>query len=122
MPWKEMDTLSIRKEFVTLALQAGSNIRGLCRQYRISSRTAYKWIARFRAEGEAGLAERSRRPQHSPRKTEAGIEQKVLDKREETGWGGRKIARVLRNERQPDVPGLIGRVRQTSGYILVVVF
>ena len=58
MPWKEMDTMSIRKEFVTLALQVGSNIRGLCRQYGISSRTAYKWIGRYQAEGEAGLAER----------------------------------------------------------------
>jgi transposase InsO family protein len=104
MPWKEMDTMSIRKEFVTLALQAGSNIRGLCRQYGISSRTAYKWIARYQAEGEAGLEERSRRPQHSPRKTAVAMEQKVLDKREETGWGGRKIARVLRNEGQVEVP------------------
>jgi transposase InsO family protein len=104
MPWKEMDAMSIRKEFVTLALQAGSNIRGLCRQYGISSRTAYKWIARYQAEGEAGLEERSRRPKHSPRKTNAAIEQKVLDKRAETGWGGRKIARVLGNEGQADVP------------------
>ena len=104
MPWKEMDTMSIRKEFVTLALQPGSNIRGLCRQYGISSRTAYKWMARYRAEGEAGLEERSRRPKQSPRKTTAVMEQCVLDKRAETGWGGRKIARVLRDEGQVGVP------------------
>ena len=104
MPWKEMNAMSIRKEFVILALQTGSNIRGLCRQYGISSRTAYKWIARYQAEGEAGIEERSRRPQHSPRKTDAAMEQMVLDKRAETSWGGRKIARVLSNEGYSDVP------------------
>jgi transposase InsO family protein len=32
----------------------------------ISRRTAYKWIARHSIEGEAGLADRSSRPHHSP--------------------------------------------------------
>lgn len=104
MPWKEMNAMSNRREFVLMAMQAGSNIRGLCRQYGISSRTAYKWIARYQAEGEAGLEERSRRPKHSPERTDAVMERQVLTMREETGWGGRKIARVLRNEGQAAVP------------------
>jgi transposase len=66
MPWKEMDAMSLRKEFVVLAAQAGSNIRELCRRYRVSSRTAYKWIKRYRQEGEAGLANPSKRPRHLP--------------------------------------------------------
>ena len=33
----------------------------------VSARTARKWLARFRAEGAAGLADRSSRPHHSPR-------------------------------------------------------
>lgn len=119
MPWKEMDSMSIRKEFVTMALQPGRNIRGLCRQYGISSRTAYKWLARFRAEGEAGLAARSRRPQHSPRQTDPAMVQKVLDLRSETGWGGRKIARVLHNAGQRDVPhaNTITDILQRAGQI-----
>lgn len=32
----------------------------------VSERTAYKWLARFRTEGMAGLADRSSRPKHSP--------------------------------------------------------
>lgn len=104
MPKLEKESASFRKEFVELARQAGSNIRLLCRRYGISSRTAYKWLARYRAEGEAGLVNQSRRPQHSSRRTPAEMEQKVLEKRAETGWGGRKIARVLRNEGYPDAP------------------
>lgn len=104
MPWKEMDAMSLRKEFVQLALQEGSNIRLLCRRYGISSRTAYKWIQRYQQAGEAGLVAVSRRPKHSPRRTAKSMEQAVLRKREETGWGGRKIARVLANEGQVEVP------------------
>ena len=33
----------------------------------ISGRTAYKWLARFRAEGAAGLLDRSSRPHCSPK-------------------------------------------------------
>jgi transposase len=44
MPWKEMDAMLLRKEFVLLAKEPGSNIRAVCRQFRISSRTAYKWL------------------------------------------------------------------------------
>lgn len=33
----------------------------------ISARTAKKWLARYQAEGAAGLENRSSRPQHSPR-------------------------------------------------------
>ncbi len=104
MPKKEKEGISLRKEFVLLAMQEGSNIRLLCRRFGVSSRTAYKWIKRYRANGEAGLADRSRRPQHSPRRTSEAMEQKVLQKREETGWGGRKIARVLRNEGYQNAP------------------
>jgi len=97
-------TNAIRKEFVQLATQEGSNIRLLCRRYQISSRTAYKWLKRYREQGEAGLIDQSRRPQHSPLRTTAEMEQRVLAKRDETGWGGRKIARVLENEGYADAP------------------
>ena len=33
----------------------------------VSKRTGYKWLARFKAEGPAGLADRSSRPQRCPR-------------------------------------------------------
>lgn len=104
MPWKEMDAMLLRAEFVALAEQEGSNIRELCRRYRISSRTAYKWLKRHEQEGEAGLQERSKRPKHIPKQTPAEMAAKVLEMREQTGWGGRKIARVLQEQGLEHVP------------------
>ena len=37
--------------------------------FGVAVRTAYKWLARFRAEGHGGLADRSSRPKCSPRTT-----------------------------------------------------
>jgi len=104
MSWKEMDAMSLRKEFIALAQQEGSNIRELCRRYRISSRTAYKWLKRYEQEGEPGLMDRSKRPKHTPKQTGAEMEAKVLEVREQTGWGGRKIGRRLQDQGYADVP------------------
>lgn len=104
MPWKEMDAMLLRAEFVALAEQEGSNIRALCRLYRISSRTAYKWLKRHKQEGEAGLKNHSKRPQHISKQTSAEMDARVLEMRAETGWGGRKIARVLREQGYEHVP------------------
>ena len=44
MPWQEVSTMTLRKEFVMLALQEGSNFAALCRHFQISRDKGYKWI------------------------------------------------------------------------------
>jgi transposase InsO family protein len=79
-----------REEFVMLARQPGANISELCRRYSISRKTGYKWLDR------EDLADRSRRPHHSPSRTAAELEAQVLAIRSaHPAWGGRKIAHVL---------------------------
>lgn len=96
MPWQEVSTMSLRKEFVTLATAEGANIRQLCRRFSISPTTAHKWLRRYRAEGDAGLTNRSRRPQHMPARTAAAVEEAVIALREaHPAWGGRKLGAVL---------------------------
>ena len=97
MPWREMSIVNQREEFVRLAVADGANRSELCRRFGISRNKGYKWIARYRAEGLAGLADRSRRPHASPSSTPRPIEVEVLRIRAESNnaWGGRKIARVL---------------------------
>lgn len=74
MPWSTRDTMSLRQEFVLLARQEGCNRRELCRRFGISPQTGYKWLARYVESGDAGLADRTRRPSHSPMRTEAELD------------------------------------------------
>jgi transposase InsO family protein len=88
--------MSLRREFVRLAGAEGANVRELCRRYRISPKTGYKWLSRAREAGAAGLVERSRRPRHSPGRTGAEVEARVLALRDaQPQWGGRKLRRRL---------------------------
>jgi transposase InsO family protein len=96
MPWNARDTMSLRLEFVHLALQPDANRRELCRRFGVSPKTAYKWLARHGEAGDAALADRSRRPSHSPSRTVSEMEAKVVAlRRAHPAWGGRKISRRL---------------------------
>jgi transposase InsO family protein len=104
MPWEEVTTMSLRREFVQLAQREGANIRALCRRYGISPPTAYKWLGRARA-GDLPLADRPRRPATTPRRTAAGIEAAVLAERDaHPAWGARKLRRRLANLGHAAVP------------------
>lgn len=76
----------------------------------VSRQCAHSWINRFRAEGEAGLYDRSSRPHHRPRQTPPEVEEAIVAKRraERRGqdWLGpelcvpaRTVSRVLRRHR-----------------------
>lgn len=105
MPWRVSSIVSERYEFVLLANQPNANKRELCRRFGISSATAYKWLERFKSAGVAGLADRSRRPLHSPRQTSAAVEEIVLQlRRKHPAWGGRKLKQRLHDVGQQQVP------------------
>jgi len=103
MPWQECSTMSLRQEFVALAQQPESNFSQLCRRFGISCKTGYKWLQRYRESGASGLADRSRRPKHSPRRSQPAIEQQVLSIRDEHGWGARKIKTCIERAGQGPV-------------------
>src|SRR5215470_7278556 len=98
MPFREVSRMDARLEFVMLASVEGANVRSLCRRFGVSPTTGYKWLERWRIDGIAGLQEQSRRPQHSPSRSAAATEDAVLSVRaEHPAWGGRKIARRLKD-------------------------
>ena len=104
MPWKEESLMSLRSDFVRLASLPDANISQLALRFEISRKTAYKWLARFRADS-ANLADHSRRPQTSPTRTPAELEALILAARDRhPAWGGRKINVYLRNAKHPLVP------------------
>ena len=100
MPWRTESVMDQRVEFVLRAQKAEESIAGLCREYGISRPTGYLWLRRYHEVGSVnGLAERSRRPLHSPGRTTAAVEAAVLGLRDKTAWGGPKIAKARERAR-----------------------
>lgn len=66
-------TLRRRQELVR-RLGAGEPLKRVARGLAVSAHTARKWRARYQAEGEAGLADRSSRPHTSPRRSAARLQ------------------------------------------------
>lgn len=78
----------------------------------ISRQCAHRWVARFDAEGEAGLSDRSSAPHSNPRRTAASVEDAVVTARREhrrgQDWIGpelgvpaRTVSRILRRHDLP---------------------
>jgi transposase InsO family protein len=64
-------------------------------QLGISRATAYKWVRRYRTEGEAGLLDRSSRPHRSPRRLSADREAEILAARAEWRYGPDRLGPLL---------------------------
>ena len=105
MPWKEVTTMSERKRAIAAYVKEGASVTEISRTFGVSRKTVYKWLARYRAEGEPGLADRSRRPQHRPHQTAPEIEAAVVALRQQHPcWGGRKLKRRLEDSGLSGVP------------------
>ena len=120
MPWKECDRMSERRELVALASAGGVSVAALARRFGVSRKTVYKWLARHTAEGQAGLADRSRRPHTSPGRTAEPVEAQVLALRaKHPAWGGRKLHHRLKRLGVDPVPSpsTITRILHEHGLI-----
>ena len=72
-------------------LATGESPRQVAASLKISPRTVYKWQARWRAEGEAGLADRSSRPHRIPRRLPRH-RRRQIEKLRKKGWSTPAIA------------------------------
>jgi transposase InsO family protein len=95
MPWKVADVSELRLAFVRQVCSLSVPIARACADFGISRKTGYKWLARQRQQPDDSLADRSRRPRTSPRRTTDELERSVLDVRKQFGWGARKIYAYL---------------------------
>jgi len=73
----------------------------------ISRATAYKWLRRYRAEGDEGLLDRSSRPHRSPRRLAMEVEAAIIRTRVRRRYGPHRLAPLL------------GLPRSTIGKVLV---
>jgi len=74
----------------------------LCQRYGVTRPTGYLWVERYRDEGDAGLAERSRAARECPHRIPRDLERRILALRDHYGWGAKKLLLVLAR-RQPEV-------------------
>jgi transposase InsO family protein len=73
---------------------AGRPVAHVAKELGVSRQCAHRWVNRFRAEGRAGLMDRSSRPRTRPRQTDPGLEAAVLAARVRLRCGPAGIAAV----------------------------
>lgn len=121
MPWKTSSLLEARQRFVQAALRGTASVAQLCRQARISRKTGFKWLGRFRRAGDPGLRDRSRRPKGSPHQTPTRWRKAIAQlRRQHSSWGAKKIyARLRKVHPRAGLPGqrTITRILQRLGVV-----
>lgn len=95
-----------RALLVRRVLDGGLRVEEAAHASGVSVRTAYKWLQRFRAEGMAGLDDRSSRPKSCPHALPQAVQAQVIEQRrsrqtyrqisQHCGVGQSTIARWLR--------------------------
>ena len=98
-----------RRILVFRIIHEGLPVREAAKAQGVSPRTAYKWLRRYREEGEAGLFDRSSRPHRSPRKTPKGLTRRVIELRRQR-WPYHAIAFKLGLSRST-----VGRILRAEG-------
>lgn len=100
MPWRIMSTVDERKKFIdeALCIHRHMSFIDLCENYNISTKTGYKWLSRFKKNGEKGLEDLSRAPFSQPTKISNEVESTVIAIRQQfSKWGPKKIRVELIN-------------------------
>jgi transposase InsO family protein len=101
-PW----TAVSRGRLARLVIEEGVRLGSAAARFSVTSKTAAKWVARYRRFGDAGLADLSSRPHVSPRQTSSLLVEKVLALRRghmpgyeiarRTGLSPASVSRILR--------------------------
>jgi transposase InsO family protein len=82
----------------------------VARHFQVSRSTAYKWVRRYRTEGEAGLLDRSSRPHRQPRALPVAAIATILDARRYRRYGPHRLAPITGHPRST-IYGVLRRHR-----------
>jgi transposase InsO family protein len=89
-----------RLKIVQRAGEGPRNVAKTCRHFGISRQAFYKWKQRHTEHGDAGLADRPRRPKKCPHATLKDVVSKILYLRQTYHFGPGKIADYLQRFHQ----------------------
>ena len=116
--------MELGRYLVEAHLREGRSVAELAEAHGIHRSWIYKLVARYRAEGEAGLAPRSRRPRSSPTATPTELEDEIVLLRKQLAEEGLDAGAVTIHwhlgRRHDDVPSVssIWRVLKRRGFVV----
>lgn len=84
-----------RLRLARLVVEQGWTYSTAAKMFMVSPRTAAKWASRYRAEGPAGMLDRSSRPHRSPNKTPEQLKRQIVRLRWRQRLGPVQIAGQL---------------------------
>ncbi len=83
------------RRLIVARVEAGWPVAHVAEQLGISRPTAYKWVRRFRAEGDPGLEDRSSRPRRSPGRLPESVASEILAARVAWRYGPHRLGYLL---------------------------
>ena len=88
---RELNVVEQRYRAVVEVL-SGTPVIEVAERYGVARQTVHRWLARYRAEGIDGLADRSHAPRHHPWRISAETEALICElRRAHRRWGPRRL-------------------------------
>jgi transposase InsO family protein len=84
-----------RLRLARCVVEEGWPLRRAAERFQVAVTTAARWAGRYRALGEAGMADRSSRPHCSPNQTPTRTERRIIKVRVIRRWGPHRIGYLL---------------------------
>jgi transposase len=73
------------------AYEESMKVKDICLIYKISRKTFYKWLKRYKLYGKEGLLDLSRRPKSNPRTLPDKIKKKIISVRKKTNLEPKRL-------------------------------
>src|SRR3954471_17490599 len=122
MPWKETSAMFERYRFVEMAAEMSGSIAELCRRFRVSRQTGYKWLKRYEPERAfESLQDKPRANERLPHQTPAHLEDAIVELRKQRPtWGPKKLRAALAAKRPTETwpaTSSIGELLKRKGMV-----
>src|SRR5215475_14515193 len=83
-----------REEMALAVIEGGLSQAQAALQFAVTAKVVRRWVERYKAEGRAGMADRSSRPRRSPKATERAVADRIVALRRQR-LTGKHIASVV---------------------------
>jgi len=109
---REITKMEQRYDAVLAVIRDGISVKDIAQKFGVSRQSVHAWLARYEAEGLAGLEDRSHRPKTSPLQMAAHTEARTLELRDaHPSWGPVRLRYQLEREGVRPLPSHSGLYR-----------